>query len=120
LIRIVNLPSDRPRQRLFDILENAERISNYIGSHDERAFIANQLLCDAVERCLERICEAVVKLGPGAETLLADQPVHKIRALGNILRHEYDGIYRPLLWKIATIDVPAIRTAAQKGLLSLD
>lgn len=109
------VPSSRPRERLLDIIENAERIASYILNLNENTFVQNHLICDAVERCLERICEAVVKLGDQAEALLPGQPAAKIKALGNLLRHEYDGIHRPLLWKIVHSDVPAILDAARQG-----
>lgn len=48
----------------------------------------------AVERCLERICEAAAKLGDMAAHLMPDQPWQKIRSFGNVLRHAYDEIER--------------------------
>jgi uncharacterized protein with HEPN domain len=47
-----------------------------------------------VERCLERISEAAKKLDDQAAMLIPDQPWDKIRAFGNVLRHEYDEIHK--------------------------
>jgi uncharacterized protein with HEPN domain len=57
------LPSERPRRRLLDIIENGERIQTYVAGLDESAFSEGFLVGHAVERCLERIREEVVKLG---------------------------------------------------------
>jgi hypothetical protein len=51
------------RPRLADILENLERIEGYVARLDREAFGGDTLRRDAVERCLERICEAAFRLG---------------------------------------------------------
>ena len=40
---------------------------------------------DPVERCPERICEAIVKLGDEASVLMPDQPWHKFKVFGKVL-----------------------------------
>ena len=84
------MPSNRIPRRLQDIIDNAQAIASYIEGLDEAAFMEDRKTYDAVERCLERICEASAKLGDMAAYLMPDQPWHKIRAFGNVLRHEYD------------------------------
>lgn len=84
------MPSSRASRRLQDIIDNAQAIFRYTDGMDETAFQENSLVQDAVERCLERVCEAAAKLGDMAAHLMPDQPWNKIRAFGNILRHEYD------------------------------
>jgi uncharacterized protein with HEPN domain len=84
------LPSKRPRLRFQDIIQNVEAIERYTRGLDETGFVANDLVVDAVERCLTRISEAARKLGKSAEALAPDEPWKKIRGLGNLLRHEYD------------------------------
>lgn len=64
------MPSKRPLSRLRDIRDNALSIREYVGAMDESAFLSNKLIRDASERCLSRISEAAVKLGPVAEELL--------------------------------------------------
>jgi uncharacterized protein with HEPN domain len=69
-----------------------------------------------VERCLERFSEAASKLGDLAEVLMPEQPWRSIRALGNRLRHEYDGILAHRLWEIVTTDLPPLRHACENAL----
>ncbi len=68
------LPSDRPVRRLLDIVENGQAIARYTEGMDGTTFEENALVSDAVERCLERISEAVAKLGDQAAALLPTQP----------------------------------------------
>lgn len=82
-------------------------------------FVANNLVVDAVERCLSRISEAAKKLGAAAEDLALGQPWPKIRGLGNLLRHEYDTIRRSVLWEIVTEDLPSLQEACKNALARL-
>ena len=50
-------------------------------------FEHNGLVRDGVERCLERVCEAIYRLGDKAEALMPGQPWREIRGMGNRLRH---------------------------------
>jgi uncharacterized protein with HEPN domain len=57
---------------------------------DRQAFERDGKTRDAVERCLERICEAAHRLGGRAAQLMPNQPWSDIRGMGNRLRHAYD------------------------------
>ena len=81
-----------PADSLADIIENAERIEHYLAGMDRAAFAGNGLTRDAVERCLERVCEAAYRLGERAAELIPSQPWSDIRGMGNRLRHAYDRI----------------------------
>ena len=79
-----------PADSLADIIENAERIEQYLAGVDQAAFAGSGLLRDAVERCMERVCEAAHRLGEYAAELMPNQPWGDIRGMGNRLRHAYD------------------------------
>ena len=113
------MPSDKPARRLPDIIENAQAILRYTKEMDGAAFEDNTLVSDAVERCLERISEAVAKLGDQAAILLPTQPWQKIKAFGNVLRHEYDDIIKPRLWDIVQNDPPSLLSASETSLQKL-
>jgi uncharacterized protein with HEPN domain len=113
------LPSDRPHLRLQDIVDNVDAIRRYTDGLDKIAFSENNLVVDAVERCLLRISEAAKKLGDEAELLVPGQPWGKIRGLGNLLRHEYDLIRRDDLWAIVTHDLSALRTSCSEAIMRL-
>jgi uncharacterized protein with HEPN domain len=77
------------------------------------------MVSDAVERCLERICEAVAKLGDQAAVFPPGQPWHKIKAFGNVLRHEYDDIVRDRLWDVVRNDLPPLVATCEASLRTL-
>jgi uncharacterized protein with HEPN domain len=62
---------------------------------------------DAVERCLERVCEAMSRLGGRTAELMPGQPSAAIRGMGNRLRHAYDRIDLGLIWDTIETDLPA-------------
>ena len=110
------MSSSRVPRRLQDIVDNAQAIFRYTRGMDLSAFEKDRRTYDAVERCLERICEAVAKLGDMAMHVMPDQPLQKIRAFGNVLRHEYDDIEEDQLFKIVMTDIPGLHAAAAEAL----
>ena len=113
------MPSSDPIQRLQDILENIDRIEQYTAGMDSQAFMDDYKTSDAVERCLERICEASKKLGSVAEDLCPGIPWPKLRGLGNFLRHEYDRIEGDRLWFMIERDIPSLKAAVEAAFSSL-
>ncbi len=110
-----------PADSLADIIENAERIEHYLAGVDQAAFAGNGLLRDAVERCMERVCEAAHRLGDHAAALMPDQspdqaPGDDIRGMGNRLRHAYDRISLDVIWNAARHDLPGLAVDARRAL----
>lgn len=108
-----------PAACLEDILSNIDRIEGYITGVDQSTFTANTMLRDAVERCLERVCEAAHRLGDRGLELMPSQPWRNIRGVGNWLRHAYDQINPDVLWNAVCDDLPVLRRDAQVALESL-
>jgi uncharacterized protein with HEPN domain len=73
---------------------------------------------NAVERCLERISEAATKLEGQAETLCPEIPWPQVRALGNMLRHEYDRIDVVRIWLLIEDNLPPLKAAVESVLKS--
>ena len=114
------MPSKDPAQRFEDIFTNIQRIEFHIArTTDETAFEENATVYDAVERCLERISEAAIKLAADAETLCPEIPWARIRGLGNVLRHEYDRVEGARIWYTIKDDLPALKTASERVLRAL-
>lgn len=106
------MPSKRdPAIALAGILENVERIEGYLAGVDREAFARDALRRDAVERCLERLCEAAFRLGDQAAELAPNQPWADIRGMGNRLRHAYDrlAVLRTFIFAIVTRARPGMR-----------
>jgi uncharacterized protein with HEPN domain len=104
-----------PFECLADILENIARIESYVAGLDRAAFGQDGRTRDAVERCMERLCEAAIRLGDAAPLLVPSQPWRDIRGMGNRLRHAYDRISVDVIWNAIGNDLPVlasdIRTA---------
>jgi uncharacterized protein with HEPN domain len=105
-----------PAGNLADIIENAERIEQYLAGVDRAAFASNGVLRDAVERCVERVCEAAHRLGDRAAELMPDQPWGDIRGMGNRLRHAYDRVNLDVIWNAARHDLPGLAADARRAL----
>lgn len=108
-----------PVDCLRDILANIDRIEGYVDGLNRGALKENGQARDAIERCLERICEAAVRLGGTAVELMPHQPWADIRGLGNWLRHAYDRISFDVIWDAIQNDLPSLRAAASDALMRL-
>jgi uncharacterized protein with HEPN domain len=116
LKRIGSLPSNNPIRRLEDILDHIGRIKEYTHTTSCDEFITDRKTQDAVERCLERISEAASKLENTAEALIPDQPWSEIRAIGNIIRHEYDNVDPIIIWNIVSRELDSLRSSIEAAL----
>ena len=73
----------------------------------------------AVERKLQLISEAAIRLGEEAERLCPGPQWRNIRGLGNWLRHQYDRIDLETIWRTVTTDLPSLRQAVDSAILRL-
>jgi uncharacterized protein with HEPN domain len=95
------------------MLENIEYIQGYVAGMKREAFEQDRRTRDAVERCLERICEAAFRLGDTAVALMPGQPWNDIRGMGNRLRHGYDRINADIVWDTIRNRLPGLKADAQ-------
>ena len=110
------MPSSKPRRRFEDIIQNIDAARRYTAGMTAGQFVADDKTVDAVERCLSRISEAASKLAEQAEALAPGEEWGKIRGLGNLLRHEYDVIERPVLWDIIEHNLVPLRLACERAI----
>lgn len=74
------MSSDREALRLQDIVENIDRIGSHVEGLDRGHFLTDAKTVDAVERCLQRITEAVIKIGPDRMAAISPRtPVDAVR-----------------------------------------
>jgi uncharacterized protein with HEPN domain len=119
-IEIVAMPFEHDAAECIeDILENIAKIEGYLTGLTREMFENDDRTRDAAERCLERICEAVFRLGARAEQLMPGQPSSAIRGMGNRLRHAYDNIDLPLVWGTIQDDLPTLKADAERALAVL-
>ena len=114
------MPSEKPAQRLNDILENIEWIIQYTHKCSYQEFVEDRRTRDAVERCLLRISEAARKLEGIVDEIASDQPWSDIRALGNVIRHEYDTVDPAVIWQIIESDLLPLEKAVEAAIKKLE
>jgi uncharacterized protein with HEPN domain len=105
---------------LADMLENIERIASYVAGMSRNEFQRDGRTRDAVERCLERICEAAFRLGDQAPLLMPGQPWGDIRGMGNRLRHGYDRLTLSVIWHAVHDELPALEADTRRALAQLE
>jgi uncharacterized protein with HEPN domain len=105
------------RLRIEDILEAAGRVARYVEGKDLAAFDADDLTLDAVSRCLGIIGEAAKHIPEDIVAAHPEIPWAEMRAMRNVVVHEYFGVTNETLWKTAREDLPPL-VESLKTLLS--
>ena len=113
------MPSEKRVQEFEDILDNIERIERFTTGLNADGLAQNEQAFYAVLHALLIISEAARRLGSEAEALVPDQPWQSIRALGNVLRHAYDGVDPRVIWKIVSDDLDGLKRAVEQALPGL-
>ena len=92
------MPSEKPEQRLEDMLENIGRIRAYVQDRTREEYLGDTMVQDAVERCFERITEAARKIGDRFDSDRPEAEFPNLRKFGSVLRHDYDRVNPVLMW----------------------
>lgn len=110
------MSSERPTRRLEDILAQIARIESYVAEMSYDAFVDDMRTYDAVERCLERICEAARKIGDRYDVMYPEVEFAKLRDFGSKLRHDYDVVLPDRVWSAIDGHLPLLKAACRKEL----
>jgi uncharacterized protein with HEPN domain len=111
-----NLSSKDPALPLRHILQAIERIEQHVAGMDFAAYRDDPKTADAVERNLQRISEAAIRLGEQGAVLCPDIPWADVRGIGNWLRHQYDRIEQETIWNTVTESLPPLKACVVKAL----
>jgi uncharacterized protein with HEPN domain len=107
-------PSLAPR--LTDILDAIERIRSEMEGVSIEAFEADWRKRWLVERGVEIICEASRRLTDELKARHPEIPWAKVAGIGNVLRHEYEGISAPVMWKLVQDDLTPLEQVCREEL----
>jgi uncharacterized protein with HEPN domain len=66
-----------------------------------------------VERGVEIISEASRHLADDLKARNPEIPWEKVAGIGNVLRHNYESIAAPVIWKLVQADLPALEKACR-------
>jgi uncharacterized protein with HEPN domain len=104
--------NQRLDQHLNHILEAIVRIQRYVDTLDEAAFLADELIQDAVIRNLEVIGEASRNIGkyfPAFAEQHAEIPFSIAYEMRNALAHGYFKVDLEVVWKTIERDLPELK-----------
>ncbi len=104
-------PSKSPNIRLLHIKDEIDALLPYLSNLEQQSFLTNDLLIRATERAVLIISEAVRALPDELIGLQPDIDWSAIRAIGNIIRHEYDRVEPMILWNIVHFELPQLSVA---------
>jgi uncharacterized protein with HEPN domain len=105
-------PEQDPADCLAAILDNIAEIEDYTAGLERGAFEQDGLTRDAVERCIERVCTAVSRLGECTPALMTDQSWGNLVGVGDQLRGSCRPIDADIIWATAERDLQALKLSA--------
>src|SRR5882724_409577 len=107
---------NRPRDLLQDILDFIDKIDSWAPA---QSATTDEKTLYAVLHALQYIGEAVSRLPANVTNLRPEVPWQKIRAMRNLIAHDYAGIEAAIVWKTVQERLPELRTAVTSILARL-
>jgi len=104
---------------LTDIVEASELIRSEMADVTLEAFEPDRRKIWLVERGIEIISEASRRLTDELKARHPEIPWAKVAGIGNVLRHNYEDIAAPLLWKLVQQDLPPLEKVCREELARL-
>ena len=102
--------------RLTDIIEAIDRVNGVLADVSLEAFEDDWQRQWLVERGVEIISEASRHLPDDLKARNPEIPWQKVAGIGNVLRHNYESIAAPVLWKLVQADLPTLERACRSEL----
>ena len=112
------VPFKNANSSFRDIAVAIELIMEFTAGMAFDTFCEDPRTLAAVERKLQIISEAAIRLGDEAERRCPGPAWREIRGIGNWLRHQYDRVELPVIWKTVREDLPALRESVLTALIS--
>ena len=106
--------------RLLDIIDASEFIRNETADMTLEAFEHDRRKRWSVERGIEIISEASRRLSDGLKARHPNIPWPKVAGIGNVLRHEYEDVSPPVLWKVAREDLAVLEAVCREELAAAE
>jgi uncharacterized protein with HEPN domain len=103
-------------RHLRDILESIGNIEAFLGDMEFDVYRGDLKTKSAVERQMQIITEAAVRLGEDGDSLCPGVDWKGFRGMGNILRHGYHRIDDKLVWDTVKNELPPVKAAVLRAL----
>jgi uncharacterized protein with HEPN domain len=112
------LPFRDPDQYLHDILECIHLIDSFISDMQFDAYQRDEKTKAAVERKLQIITEAVIRLEIEGPEAYPGIDWKAYRGMGNFLRHSYHRVSDEIVWNTVKDDLPVLEKIVEQALRS--
>lgn len=106
---------DRVPAHLADMLRFAQELQYLVGNLPVSDFVANRVLCLAVEKLFINLGEAAARVGNDAMTM-PSIPWRRVIGLRNILAHGYEQVAHEILHETVVRELPALERTLQQQL----
>jgi uncharacterized protein with HEPN domain len=110
------LPSRETRTHWIDIQESIRLIESFLADRDFEAYESDPLMKSAVERQMQIISEAAVRLGDEGERRCPGLDWKGLRGMGNVLRHAYHRVDDRIVWDAVKEDLPLLKGCVEQVL----
>ena len=114
------LPEERDPAYLWDMLQAAKEVDAMLEGRDIASFLDDRVLLWAIERGVEIIGEAALRVSVTYTTAHPEISWRKVIGQRNILAHEYGQIDHELLYKTAVEEIPVLIAQLQALLPPLE
>jgi uncharacterized protein with HEPN domain len=102
------LPFREIHKHLLDIRESIDNIDTFLNGLEFEGYRADLKTKSAVERQMQIISEASVRLRDG-ENLCPEIDWKGLRGMGNVLRHGYHKVEDRIPWDTVKLDLPLLK-----------
>jgi uncharacterized protein with HEPN domain len=96
---------------LHDILQAIGRIESITHRKSLAEFEADWQLGYIVQRAIEIISEASRRIPADLQATRPEIPWRRVMAIGNVLRHEYQGLSDKVIWGVVIDELPKLKIA---------
>lgn len=96
------------------IRDSIKKVLEYSSGVDEKSFLKNTMLQDALVRQIEIIGEASNKVSVNTRTKYSNIPWKQIIAMRNRIIHEYFGIRLDIVWDTVQNNIPSLKDDIDK------
>jgi len=101
-------PDERDSGYLWDMLDAARLVQQYVAGVSVEAYLADRKLQLAIERLIEIIGEAARKVSGEFKEVHQEIPWRGIVSQRHVLAHEYGEIKQERIWIVATKNIPEL------------
>lgn len=104
---------DEDRVRILHMIDAAEAVAQFVDGRSRGDLDEDRMLLFALVHAIEVLGEAANKVSPETQAAAPQIPWGSIVSMRNRLIHGYFDINATIVWKTATVEVPALVSLLQ-------